>query len=188
MWRPIEVIAAILGILLFLWRPLMNLVQSIWEGTPPWVGFLILVVLVSYALVRAGYELWKEEKERHKEAEGKQGELESKLQSVEEERDALVKENEELIKAKSVPVEQPPTSEPPQAGIVTKDSKNVKEYGNVVSGWPTASYAENVEGHDRRSNIYRRHSEDRDSTQDSVDEGSGNTGPNKEDGPDSKGG
>ncbi len=54
----------------------MNLIQSIWEGTPPWVGFLILVLLVSYALVRAGYELWQEEEQARKK---------------------LVEENEELI-------------------------------------------------------------------------------------------
>jgi hypothetical protein len=68
----------------------MNFIQSVWEGTPPWVGLLLLVLLVSYALVRAGYELWREEEQARKKAQ-------AQLQNAEQERKVLKGQTQQLI-------------------------------------------------------------------------------------------
>jgi hypothetical protein len=46
LWGPIEVIAAVIGVFLFLYRPLISALQRFWEGTPRWVDLLILCGLL----------------------------------------------------------------------------------------------------------------------------------------------
>jgi hypothetical protein len=83
LWGPIEVAAAVLGLLVLLSRPVMDYLLKLWEGLPWWVGALLLGALLLYALLRAGYELWKEEEQARRKAE--------------RERDELKQEDEELI-------------------------------------------------------------------------------------------
>jgi hypothetical protein len=90
LWGPIEVIAAVLGILVILSRPVMDYLLRLWEGLPWWAGALLLGALLSYALLRAGYELWQEEKEAHDRAE-------AQTKQAQQERDKLKLQNEELI-------------------------------------------------------------------------------------------
>lgn len=79
----------------------MNLIQSTWESTPPWVGFFILVLLVSYALVRAGYELWKEEEQAREKLQAENDTLKEGLKAIGSSTDRMStrqsqKENERL--------------------------------------------------------------------------------------------
>jgi hypothetical protein len=60
----------------------MDWLLKMWEGLPWWVGVLILVLLMFYALVRAGYELWKEEETARKKAEDKVVELKETLRKT----------------------------------------------------------------------------------------------------------
>jgi len=89
LWGRVEVIAAVVGLLVIASRPLMDWVLSIWEGFPWWVGVLILILLISYALVRSGYELWNEAEEEHKKTR-------EKLRVSQQEREKLQKELEEV--------------------------------------------------------------------------------------------
>jgi hypothetical protein len=69
LWRPIEVTAAVAGLLIILSRPVMKSLLRWWEGLPWWVGALLLGALFLYATLRAGYELWKEEEQARRNAE-----------------------------------------------------------------------------------------------------------------------
>jgi hypothetical protein len=69
LWGPIEVAAAVVGLLVILSRPVMDYFLKLWEGLPWWVGVLLLAALLLYALLRAGYELWKDEEQARQKAE-----------------------------------------------------------------------------------------------------------------------
>jgi len=68
LWGPIEVAAALVGLLVIFSRPVMNYLLRLWEGLQWWVGALVLGALLLYAFLRAGYELWEDEEQARKAA------------------------------------------------------------------------------------------------------------------------
>ena len=78
----------------------MDLIVDAWQGISQWWALLPLGLLFQYGLVRAGYQLWKEENQ-------KWAEVGARLQAVEQERDGLKEENEALTEEKE---SQPPSS------------------------------------------------------------------------------
>ncbi len=93
----------------------MDYLLSLWEGLPWWVGLLLLVLLAAYALVRAGYELWKEE-------EGAREEAQAQLQKTEQEHEGLRRENERLKRL---------TEEP--RSLEDHRRKRIEEWRRVIS-------------------------------------------------------
>lgn len=75
LWAPVEGAAAVLGLAILLSRPLMDYLLRLWEGLPWWIGALILGCLAIYALLRAGYELWKEEQQARQNTEAQLNQL-----------------------------------------------------------------------------------------------------------------
>ncbi len=120
LWGPVEVIAAVVGLLVILSRPVMDYLLKLWEGLPWWVGVLLLGALVSYAVLRAGYELWKEEQQTRQAAEQGNSRLQGELGKTRRERDELRSENEELITETQV-LQKKLTDQPDYSGSYFKD-------------------------------------------------------------------
>jgi uncharacterized protein YjbI with pentapeptide repeats len=113
LWGPTEVIAAVLGLLVILSRPVMDYLLELWEGLPWWVGALLLGALLLYALLRAGYELWKEEGQARQKADAQLKNTEAQLNQLQDEAlDRYIADMRQWIDDPKAPLDQLPPEHP----------------------------------------------------------------------------
>jgi hypothetical protein len=105
----------------------MDYLLRLWEGLPWWVGLLVLVFLAAYALVRAGFELWKEE-------ELARGKAETQLQATEEEQKDLTMRLQDTKRECERPVTGLHKAEQERDELRSENEKLLAE-ASLVSAW-----------------------------------------------------